>query len=109
MTATVPDSARQIRAASGIQSASAQRLLDLRREPEDIAPFVTWLASDEAKDVNGYIFHVTGGEISLMNNPEPARTLQKNGRWTVEELAAMFPGTLGMDMVNPAPPQPPRQ
>ena len=44
-----------------------------------------------------------------MSNPEPARTLQKNGRWTVEELAAMFPGTLGMDMVNPAPPQAPRQ
>ena len=108
MTATVPDSARQIRAASGIQTGSAQRTLELRREPEDIAPFVTWLASDEAKDVNGYLFHVTGGEISLMNNPEPARTLQKNGRWTVEEIAAMFPGTLGMDMVNPAPPQAPR-
>ena len=109
MTATVPDSARQIRAASGIQGASAARVLELRREPEDIAPFVTWLASDEAKDVNGYIFHVTGGEISLMNNPEPVRTLQKQGRWSVEEIAAMFPGTLGMDMVNPAPPQAPRQ
>ena len=108
MTATVPDSARQIRAASGIQSGATQRTLELRREPEDIAPFVTWLASDEAKDVNGYVFHVTGGEISLMNNPEPARTLQKNGRWTVEEIAAMFPGTLGMDMANPAPPQAPR-
>ena len=108
MTATVPDAARQIRAASGIQGASAQRVLELRREPEDIAPFVTWLASDEAKDVNGYLFHVTGGEISLMNNPEPARTLQKNGRWSVEEIAAMFPATLGMDMVNPAPPQAPR-
>ena len=108
MTATVPDSARQIRAASGIQGAAAARTLELRREPEDIAPFVTWLASDEAKDVNGCVFHVTGGEISLMNNPEPARTLQKNGRWSVEEIAAMFPGTLGMDMVNPAPRQAPR-
>ena len=105
MTATVPDSARQIRASSGIQGASAQRTLELRREPEDIAPFVAWLASDDAKDVNGYVFHVTGGEISLMNNPEPARTLYKNGRWSVEEIAAMFPGTLGLDMVNPAPPQ----
>ena len=109
MTATVPDSARQIRAASGIQGAAAARPLDLRREPEDIAPFVTWLASDEAKDVNGYVFHVTGGEISLMNNPESVRTLSKQGRWSVEEIAAMFPGTLGMDMVNPAPPQAPRQ
>ena len=52
MTATVPDSARQIRASSGMQGASAQRALELRREPEDIAPFVAWLASDDAKDVN---------------------------------------------------------
>ncbi len=109
MTATVPDSARAIRASSGIQGSSGPRALDLRREPEDIAPFVTWLASDEAKDVNGYLFHVTGGEISLMNNPEPARTLHKSGRWSVEEIAAMFPGTLGMDMVNPAPRQAPRE
>ena len=109
MTATVPDSARAIRASSGIQGASGPRALDLRREPDDIAPFVTWLASDEAKDVNGYLFHVTGGEISLMNNPEPARTLHKDGRWSVEEIAAMFPGTLGMDMVNPAPRQAPRE
>ena len=109
MTATVPDSARAIRASSGIQGASGPRALELRREPDDIAPFVTWLASDEAKDVNGYLFHVTGGEISLMNNPEPARTLHKSGRWSVEEIAAMFPGTLGMDMVNPAPRQAPRE
>ena len=28
--------------------------------------------------------------------------------WTVDEIAAMFPQTLGMDLVNPAPPQAPR-
>ena len=109
MTATVPDSARQIRAASGIQSASGPQPLQLQREPEDIAPFVTWLASDNAKDVNGYVFHCQGGQVSLMNNPEPVRTIHTQGRWTVEEIAAMFPGTLGMDMVNPAPMQAPRQ
>ena len=109
MTATVPDSAREIRAASGIQSASGAQPIRLRREAEDIAPMVTWLASDAAKDVNGQVFHVTGGEVSLMNNPEPVRTLSTQGRWTVEEIAAMFPGTIGMDLVNPAPPQAPRQ
>ena len=109
MTATVPDSAREIRAASGIQSASGPQPLKLQREPEDIAPFVTWLASDAANDVNGYVFHCQGGQVSLMNNPEPVRTIHTQDRWTVEEIAAMFPGTLGMDMVNPAPMQAPRQ
>ena len=109
MTATVPDTARQIRAASGIQSASGAQPIRLRREPDDIAPMVTWLASDAAKDVNGQVFHVTGGEVSLMSNPEPVRTLSTQGRWSVEEIAAMFPGTLGMDLANPAPAQVPRQ
>ena len=109
MTHTVPQSARDIRAASGMQaSASTITPLELNREPEDVAPMVAWLASDEAKDVNGHVFHCQGGQISLMSNPTEERTLRKNGRWTVEEIDAMFSGTLGMDMVNPAPAQSPK-
>ena len=109
MTQTVPQSARDIRAASGMQaSASTITPLELNREPEDVAPMVAWLASDEAKDVNGHVFHCQGGQISLMSNPTEERTLRKNGRWTVEEIYAMFSGTLGMDMVNPAPAQSPK-
>jgi enoyl-[acyl-carrier-protein] reductase (NADH) len=108
MTATVPQSARDIRVQSGIQSSASGPTLQLTREPEDIAPFVTWLASDNADGVNGHVFHVTGGEVSLMNNPEAVRTMYKQGRWTVEEIATIFPGSLGMDMVNPAPMQAPR-
>ena len=109
MTATVPQSARDIRAASGIDISSPQQSLELNREPDDVAPMVVWLASDEAKDVNGYVFHCQGGSISLMNNPTEERSMRKNGRWTVEEIDAVFPGTLGMDMGNPAPPQEPRK
>ena len=109
MTQTVPQSARDLRAASGIQSNSAVTPLELNRDPEDVAPMVAWLASDEAKDVNGHVFHCQGGQISLMNNPAEERTLRKSGRWSVEEIDAMFSGTLGMDMVNPGPPLPPRE
>lgn len=109
MTQTVPQSARDIRAASGMQaSASTITPLELNREPEDVAPMVAWLASDESKDVNGHVFHCQGGQISLMSNPTEERTLRKDGRWTVAEIDAMFGGTLGMDMVNPAPAQAPK-
>jgi hypothetical protein len=27
----------------------------------------------------------------------------KDGRWTPEEIATLFPRTLGLDLVNPAP------
>ena len=45
----------------------------------------------------------------LMSNPYEERTLRKVGRWSVEEIDAMFAGTLGMDMVNPAPVQAPKE
>ena len=109
MTQTVPQSARDIRAASGMQGAAAVTPLQLNRDPEDVAPMVAWLVSDEADNVNGHVFHCQGGQISLMNNPSEERTLRKNGRWSVEEIDAMFSGTLGMDMVNHSPPQPPKE
>ena len=107
MIGTVPDEARALRTARGI-GGSAGPAPQLRGEGDDIAPFVTWLASDEASHVNGHIFHVNEGLVSLMNNPDPVRTIHKDGRWTVEELAKVFPATIGVELFNPAPVQPPR-
>ena len=109
MTETVPQAARDIRASSGIQAHQAVTPLELNRDPEDVAPMVAWLASEEASEVNGHVFHCQGGQISLMSNPTEERTLRKKGRWTVEEIDAMFSGNIGMDMANTAPPQAPRE
>ena len=98
MTTGVPDEARNLRSARGISGGS-----ELRGEAEDIAPFVTWLASDESAQVNGHVFHVTGGLVTLFNEPEPVSTINKDGRWTVEELIRVFPATIGVELYNPAP------
>jgi NAD(P)-dependent dehydrogenase (short-subunit alcohol dehydrogenase family) len=108
MTATVGDAARQARTRSGVASmgAEARTLLPRpQRDPDDVAPFATYLASDAAANINGQIFVVMGGIISLVNYPAPARTITKPTRWTPEEIAAMFPSTLWMDLFNPAPAQ----
>jgi 3-oxoacyl-[acyl-carrier protein] reductase len=106
MTASVGDAAREARARAGVASmgAEARTLLPRpQREPDDVAPFATYLASDAAENINGQIFVVMGGIISLVNYPAPARTITKPSRWTPEEIAALFPSTLGMDLFNPAP------
>ena len=108
MTATVSDSARQARAARGIASMGdkARALLPrAQREAEDIAPFAVYLASPAAANINGQIFVVMGGIISLVNYPAPVRTITSARGWTPEEIAALFPSTLGMDLFNPAPAQ----
>jgi 3-oxoacyl-[acyl-carrier protein] reductase len=106
MTATVGDAARQARTRAGVagMGAEARSLLPrAQREAEDVAPFATYLASDSAANINGQIFVVMGGIISLVNYPAPVRTITKPTRWTPEEIAALFPSTLGMDLFNPAP------
>ena len=105
MIGAIPDSARQLRTARGITGAGSG---SLQGQGEDIAPFITWLASDEARHVNGRVFYVTDGLVSLLNEPAPVRTIRKDGRWTVEELIKLFPVTLGVDLYNPAPAPPPQ-
>src|SRR5262245_4282448 len=106
MTQTVSDAARAARQRSNIQGPGGQRTFALEHTgPENVAPWVVYLATDAASDVNGQVFFVMGGLIALLNYPAPTRTMQKDGRWTPEEIATLFPRTLGLDLVNPAPPR----
>jgi hypothetical protein len=74
------------------------------REPEYVAPMTVYLCTDEAWDINGKIFAVAGGTISLIQEEAPARTIAKDGRWTVDELRDLVPSRLMYGLPNPAPP-----
>jgi hypothetical protein len=69
-------------------------------DPERIAPFVVFLATDAANGINGQTFLVTGNMVAHLPDPAPVCTIQKEGRWTAEEIAQIFPRTLGRDLVN---------
>ena len=107
MVATISDSARQLRSKAGIGASAGTSIIKLRQDADDIAPMAVWLSSDKASNVNGNIFFVAGGVVSLLNQPEPVKEIYKNGRWSVEEIAAIFPSTLGRELINPAPPKSP--
>ncbi len=109
LTATVPDSARQLRARAGITGAASNRppsaAMQLR-EPEYVAPMAAYLATDDAWNVNGQIFHVAGGSVGLAWHPTPMRTIWKPDMWTLDELCEIVPGQLMAGTSNPAPPPP---
>ncbi len=60
-------------------------------EPEDVAPMVCFLLSDKAREVTGQIYTVNAGRIAVWNQPIEVREMRKDGRWTVDEIAARFP------------------
>jgi NAD(P)-dependent dehydrogenase (short-subunit alcohol dehydrogenase family) len=77
--------------------------------PEDIAPLVVWLASDDAANVNGRVFFVETGRVGLFSEPVLEKQLVKAGGWTIDELFMFMPATMTGELVNPDPPRPPKQ
>jgi hypothetical protein len=76
------------------------------REPEYVAPMAAYLASDDAWNINGQVFHVSGGNVGLAWHPTPMRTIWKDAMWTLDELEEIVPAVLMAGIANPAPPPP---
>lgn len=73
--------------------------------PEEIAPFLGYLCSDEAAHISGSLFFVMGNSISLYNELKFERTLtRQGGRWTFDELKKQAPRALFMGYHSPAAP-----
>jgi NAD(P)-dependent dehydrogenase (short-subunit alcohol dehydrogenase family) len=55
--------------------------------PENIAPFVTWLASGHASRISGKVFVVFGNEISVLAPWHIESTIRTAHAWTADELS----------------------
>jgi NAD(P)-dependent dehydrogenase (short-subunit alcohol dehydrogenase family) len=69
-------------------------------EPEDVAPMVVYLLSDQARDITGQVYSVAGGKIAVWNQPVETRAMYKEGRWSAEEIAAKLPSTVGFERMR---------
>ncbi len=119
LTATVPDSARELRASRGIgaaqgastvaaaqtAAAAAAAAASAMRGPDMVAPMTVYLLLDEAWNINGRIFQVSGGHVGLLQDMYPPfRNIYKPAKWTLDELRQAVPSQLMAGIQNPAPP-----
>jgi 3-oxoacyl-[acyl-carrier protein] reductase len=69
--------------------------------PAENMTFLAWLVSEEAADVTGSLFSVTGrGDIAVYGTPRHAHEMTKRGEpWTLDELRAAIPDQLLADYI----------
>jgi NAD(P)-dependent dehydrogenase (short-subunit alcohol dehydrogenase family) len=88
MTESVPAERRRAASAS-----------DAERSPDNVAPVVAYLASEQSGWINGQIVSARGYEVALYNRPEPIVRIIGTGPWDVDALAGdverSFGPTLG--------------
>ena len=94
----------------GTDEAEFKKMIDklvLSSTPEHIAPVVVWLATEEAANVNGATFFISGNEIGIYAEPAVTQKITKEkGFWSVDELVNITPKELTNNWANPMPAQP---
>ena len=54
--------------------------------PENVAPLVVWLGSEASAAVNGQMFEVEGGKLSIADGWRRGPQVDRQGRWAVGEI-----------------------
>ena len=117
MTASIPESTTQLRQQQRAQAQPAPMAAQgtpiegppEARDPANNAPKTVYLCSEAAGDITGQVIGVSGWQATLYSPRHVIRSIHKDGRWTLDELDDLIPISLGSDLINPVPAQPPRQ
>jgi hypothetical protein len=63
--------------------------------PANVAPVVTWLASDDAAGVSGQVFRVGGSSVWPMKGWHSATRIRGKGTWDPAELGKRIKEEVG--------------
>ncbi len=88
---------------TGAKSDPRMKFFDSGVSADYLAPFIAYLATNEAADITGTVFEVGGNHYAIYSNPERIHSINKEkGMWTVDELVKAVPKELLKGYKNPA-------
>ncbi|MHB8244885.1 MAG: SDR family oxidoreductase [Acidimicrobiales bacterium] len=63
-------------------------------DPDNVSPLVAWLCSTDSRGVNGRVFEVQGGRVSLMHGWHRAATFERGERLLAAQLRPVVDGLI---------------
>ena len=58
------------------------------QDPDNIAPTVVWLGSEQSKHVTGCVFELEGGRITIEDGWKLGPTVDKQAKWAAADIGA---------------------
>lgn len=93
MTDSVPTDVKEKKDASWAGSTVVRR-----GTPEQVAPIVVYLASEDAASINGQVIGLGGDKLSLWCHPREVSEAFVFGGWSVENLRELFKASVGFEL-----------
>jgi NAD(P)-dependent dehydrogenase (short-subunit alcohol dehydrogenase family) len=96
MISTIPGLAPRVEAAE-----RGEPLPDLVRKqmgmgtPEDVAPLLVFLCSDDAAEITGQCIGLGGDKLSLWAHPKEISVAYRDGAWTADAIAEAWASSVG--------------
>ena len=64
---------------------------DWKQGPQQIAPVIAWLSSDEANEITNQIFHISQGNVGIMQQPAVIKSFKSDDIWDLDKLNMIIP------------------
>ncbi|MFZ0181211.1 MAG: SDR family NAD(P)-dependent oxidoreductase [Candidatus Dormiibacterota bacterium] len=66
--------------------------------PDDVAPLLVFLSSDDAAGVTGQCIGLGGDKLSLWAHPKEISVAYRDGGWTADAIAEVWPTSVGSEL-----------
>ena len=73
---------------------------DWKQGPQQIAPVIAWLSSEEANEITNQIFHISQGNVGIMQQPAVIKSIKSYEIWDLDKLNMVMPDLVAAKKVH---------